>query len=69
MEKVGRVRFKKVLLEGYLRGVRKIKVKSELDRNGEKKSMEVWRKRELIVINKECESLFFFFLATEIEAD
>lgn len=56
LEKVERAGFKKVLLEGYLGGVRNIKVKSELERNGDKKSMEVWRKRELIVVNKECES-------------
>lgn len=44
------------MLEGYLGGVRKIKVKSELERNGEKNRMDVWRKRDLIVVNKECES-------------
>lgn len=56
LEKVGRAGFKKVLLEGYLGGVRKIEVKSELEGSDEKKSMEIWKKRELIVVNKECES-------------
>lgn len=37
LEKVERAGFKKVLFEGYLGGVKNIKVKSELERNGEKK--------------------------------
>lgn len=40
LEKVERAGWKKVLLEGHLGGVRKIKVKSELGRNEEKRS---WR--------------------------
>lgn len=46
---VERAGYKRILLEGHLGGVRKVKVKSELERNGEKIAWRFGGKESLLL--------------------